>query len=70
LVVYFRIPFCYKRFARLPYQAWRMTRTVGVTPMFDTALMFLVIVATLGAGGVLGLLSMLCMAVEVWSNDW
>jgi hypothetical protein len=37
--------------------------------MFDTALVYLVITAAIGVGGLLGLLSMLVMAIEVMSED-
>jgi hypothetical protein len=37
--------------------------------MFDQALVFLVITAAIGVGGLLGLLSMLVMAIEVMSED-
>ena len=41
----------------------------GANPMFDSALVFLLIIAALGVGGVLGLLSMVVMAIELMSED-
>ena len=40
-----------------------------VQPMFDNALVFLLITAALAVGGLLGLLSMVVMAIEVMSED-
>lgn len=37
--------------------------------MVDNTLMFLLIVASLGVGGVLGLLSMVVMVIEIATED-
>lgn len=37
--------------------------------MLDQALLFLLIVASLGVGGVLGLLSLVCVAVGIARED-
>ena len=47
----------------------RTTQEQGHNRMFDTALVFLAIIAAVGVGGVLGLLSMVIMAIELWSED-
>ena len=38
--------------------------------MLDQAFLFLLVVASLGAGGAIGLLSLLVMAIEIWRNDY
>jgi hypothetical protein len=47
----------------------RTTQEQGHNRMFDTALVFLAITAAVAVGGLLGLLSMVIMAIELWSED-
>ena len=47
----------------------RITQEQGHNRMFDNGLVFLAITAAVGVGGVLGLLSMVIMAIELWSED-
>ena len=43
----------------------RVSIKQGAQPMTDGSLMFLLIVASLGVGGVLGLIALVAMAIEI-----
>ena len=43
----------------------RFNQPGGSNRMFDTGLIFLAITASLGIGGVLGLIALVCMAIEI-----
>jgi len=47
----------------------RVHSTTGLKPMLDNTLLFLAVVAALGAGGVLGLISLVVMAIEIATED-
>ena len=43
----------------------RTTQNRGANLMFDTGLVFLAITASLGVGGILGLIALIVMAIEI-----